>query len=77
MPMVRFQIKFSEAERDLLRKRAKKENLTEADVLRISMVMDAMMCGDADAWRILGENLRAKAVNRLGPLMGLKVRAAL
>jgi hypothetical protein len=74
MLVERFQIKFTQAERALLRKRSKKEGVTEADHLRMCMVADAVMCGDLDAVRILGDAMKRKLVDRLS--VALKSEAA-
>ena len=74
MPILALQIKFTEAERALLRKRAKKENVSEADHLRMCMVADAVMCGDLDAVRILGDAMKRKLADRFA--VALKSEAA-
>jgi hypothetical protein len=58
MPVVAFNIKFSEAERALLAKRAKAEHMTEADYLRMCMIMDSVVSGDVDALKLIGTKLR-------------------
>jgi hypothetical protein len=72
MPVIGFNIKFSEAERALLAKRAKKEEMTEADYLRLCMLMDAMMAGDPAAVKIFGGKLREKFLARVQRWMGRK-----
>lgn len=52
-----FTIKFTEGERALLAKRAKKAGVTEADHLRACMVMDAVISGDPEALKLVGKTL--------------------
>lgn len=69
-----FRIRFSAAERALLKKRAAKEKMTEADHLRACMVMDAVTAADVDALKIAGTYLaellseRIKKLTRQGVL---------
>ena len=65
MPILRFEIRFSEAERALLAKRAKKAHMSEAELLRVCMVMDAVLEGDRDALGIAFVRARDKAYKRL------------
>ena len=60
MPILQLAIKFTEPERALLKKRAKKHGLTEADYLRMAMSFEAFTAGDPDAISILGKKLRQK-----------------
>lgn len=69
MPILTLQIKFTEDERALLRKRAKVLNLPEADVLRVSMICDAIVDGDRDAWKIGAGRLKAAVTARLSELV--------
>ncbi len=65
MPVEVFGIKFTEEERALLRKRAKIEKLSEADYLRVCMIVDAVMAGDRDAIKITAGRLREKFLARV------------
>ena len=69
MPVVQFNIKFSDAERELLRKRARAEKMGEADYLRLCMIMDSVMSGDVDALKIVGGKLREKAAEGIRKYM--------
>jgi hypothetical protein len=69
VPILQLAIKFTEAERALLRKRSVKLDMSEADVLRVCMVMDAMMDGDKDAFKITAGRLREKVGKRLADLV--------
>jgi len=60
-----FAIKFTEEERALLRKRARIEKMSEADYLRVCMIVDAMLAGDRDAIKITAGRLREKFVARV------------
>ena len=61
MPRVMVTLKLTEQERALLRKRSGKHDLSEADYLRMAMVFESTMAGDASGWSVLGEALRQKA----------------
>jgi hypothetical protein len=60
MPRELVTMRLTEQERSLLDKRARKANLTVADYLRMTMVLEAVTAGDLDAVKILGEAVRAK-----------------
>ena len=60
MPRILVNLKLTEGERALLRRRAQKMDLTEADYLRAAMCMEAFTAGDLGAVKILGEGLRRK-----------------
>jgi hypothetical protein len=62
-------MKLTEDERALLAKRAKKEGLTEADYLRMCMVLESIMAGDLAAVKIAGANLRKKLAEKAGMLL--------
>lgn len=53
----RFELQFTKAERDLLRKRAKMLATTEADYLRTCVVIDGLISADPDALKIIGKTL--------------------
>lgn len=76
MPICQLAIKFTEDERALLRKRAAKEKMTEADYLRVCMIMDSVMDGDPLAFKITGRNLREKVGRRVADLLGFQVSDA-
>jgi hypothetical protein len=65
MPVEVLAIKFTEEERALLRRRAKKEKLSEADYLRVCMIMDSMISGDRGALKIMAGRLREKFLARV------------
>jgi hypothetical protein len=69
MPRVMVNMRLSDEERALLKKRAEKHNMGEADYLRMAMVMEALTAGDQKAWLILGDRLRSKAAESLSPLL--------
>ena len=48
-----------------MRKRAKIEKLSEADYLRICMIVDAVLAGDRDAIKITAGRLREKFLARV------------
>lgn len=65
MPTIRFDIKFTERERALLRKRATSHRMTEADYLRVCMIADGFMSGDPDAIAATRDKLKDKVKQRL------------
>ncbi len=65
MPRIMITVKLTDAERALLRKRADKHGIPEADYLRMAMVIEATTAGDFDAWKILAEGLRTKAAEQV------------
>jgi len=65
VPIVQYNVKLSESERKLLAKRAAAEGVSEADHLRLCMLLDAVMACDLDAVRIAGGILRKKLGQRL------------
>jgi hypothetical protein len=69
-------MKLTEDERALLRRRAEKEHLTEADYLRVCMLMDSLMSGDYVAAKIFGDKVRAKLLEKVG-LGGDRLKDAL
>lgn len=71
-----FQIRFTKAEREVLRRRAKKEGVTEADHLRMCMMMDAIVCGDIQAMGELGDRIREKVVERVMGVAGRRAQVA-
>jgi len=71
MPIETLQIKFTDAERALLRKRSKALNMPEADVLRVCMICDAVLDGDRDAMRITTGRLREKVALKVASVLKL------
>lgn len=69
MPILRLQIKFTDEERALLQKLAAKDGMTEADYLRVCMLMDGVMGGDRDAIRIMAGKLREKVAAKMASLL--------
>jgi hypothetical protein len=71
MPIETLQIRFTDEERALLRKRSKVLNMPEADVLRVCMICDAVLDGDRDAWRISTGKLREKVAMKVASALKL------
>jgi hypothetical protein len=69
-------MRLTDAERALLKRRAESENLTEADYLRVCMLMDSLMSGDYGAAKIFGEKVRSKLFEKVG-LGGDRLKNAL
>jgi hypothetical protein len=69
-------LKLTEEERALLAKLATKRNMTEADYLRVCMVMDGVMDGDKDAVKIVGGKLRDVVGKRISELCGFDFKDA-
>jgi hypothetical protein len=68
-------VKLTDAERALLNKRAKKADMSVADYLRMTMVLEAVMAGDLDAVKILAENVRGKLVRSFSGMQDVPVKA--
>jgi hypothetical protein len=66
LPVVQVNIKLTDAEFEVLERRAKKEKVTPADHLRVCMLVDAVVSGDVGAFKITGQRMREKFVRRLG-----------
>jgi hypothetical protein len=75
MPREMITVKMTEAERALLNKRAKKADMSVADYLRMTMVLEAVMAGDLDAVKILAENVRGKLVRSFSGMQDAPVKA--
>lgn len=78
MPIVQINVKLTDQEKALLAKRAKANELTEADYFRVCMILEGVMDGDKDAIRITGGHLReklARSVSRLGLFTDAPVKA--
>lgn len=71
MPILKLQIKFTDEERALLKKLAAKNDMTEADYLRVCMIMDGVLEGDRDAIKITAGRLREKVGRRVADLLGM------
>lgn len=71
MPISQFSIKFTSEERALLRKQAAKRGLSEADCLRVCLVVDSVMDGDPLAVKITVGRVRDLARRRMSELFGL------
>ena len=65
MPTVLFSIKFTEEERAILRRQAKANDMTEADYLRVCMLVDAVAMGDVQALKLTAGRLREKFMVRM------------
>ena len=72
MPRIMITMKLTEDERALLKKRAEKLDLTEADYLRMTMVLESILSGDLLAVKVLGQEARVK----LAGVMSSKVKVA-
>jgi hypothetical protein len=66
MPRIMVTMKLTEDERVLLARRAEKEGLTEADYLRMCMLMDSLMSGDFAAAKIFGQKVKTKLAEKMG-----------
>lgn len=73
MPICQLAIKFTEDERALLRKRAAKQKMSEADYLRVCMIFDSVMDGDSLALKITAGRMREKVGRRLAQVLGFEV----
>jgi hypothetical protein len=76
MPRIMVNMKLTEEERALLAKRAVVLQMTEADYLRVCMLVDSVLDGDRDAVRIVGGNLREKVGRRVANLLGFEFKNA-
>jgi hypothetical protein len=65
MPTLMFNIKFTDEERAILRRQAKKSKSTEADHLRVCMLVDAVVEGDMQAIKLTAGRMREKFVARM------------
>jgi hypothetical protein len=66
-------MKLTEDERRLLAKGAKANDMTEADYLRICMIMDRVMSADPLAVKIASGALREKVGQRVAEVLGFKI----
>jgi uncharacterized protein (DUF1778 family) len=69
MPRVMVNMKLTEDERKLLAKAAKANDLTEADYLRVCMIMDRLMEADPLAMKITAGRLREKVGRRVADVL--------
>lgn len=76
MPRIMVAMKLTEDERKLLSKAAKANSMTEADYLRVCMIMDRVMDADPLAMKIAGAALRVKVGQRVASLLGFKFEDA-
>lgn len=58
-------VRLSSAEKKLLQKRAKAEGLSEADYIRLAVVMDSVLAGEMDGLKIVGSLMAEKVGERL------------
>ena len=65
MAWVQVNLRLTEDEKELLTRRAKKEDVSEIDHMRTCLVMDALVAGDLAAMKIVGQRLREKLKERL------------
>ena len=70
MPRVMIGMKLTEGERALLAKLSQRNRMTEADYLRVCMLIDGVMSGDRDALKLAGGALRDKVARRFSELLG-------
>ena len=70
MPRIMVTMKLTDEERALLSKLSDNNRMTEADYLRVCMLVDGVMSGDRDALRIAGGQLREKVARRVSALLG-------
>lgn len=73
MPRVVVNFKFTEDERLLLAKGAKANKMTEADYLRVCLIMDRFMSADPLAMKITAGHLREKVGRRVAEMCGFHV----
>lgn len=62
-------VRLTPREKKILDRRAEADDISGPDHLRVCMIADAVMSGDLEAARILGETLRRKLVERLEAVM--------
>ncbi len=72
MPIMKLQIKFTDEERALLQEMAERNGMTEADYLRVCMIVDGVMSGNKQAIKITAGRLREKVGRRVADLLGLR-----
>ena len=77
MPRVMVSLRLSEAEQALLARRAKKRGQSEADYLRVCMVMDSIIDGDLGAVKILSDSSRMKLAECFSVQPGDKLKKAM
>lgn len=65
MPFVQVNVRFSPDEKKVLERRAVAEGLSESEYLRNLVVVDAFMCGDLGAAKIVGRKVKEKVLRRL------------
>lgn len=70
MPRIMVAMKLTEEERALLAKLSERNDMTEADYLRVCMLIDGVMSGDRDALKLAGGALREKVARRFSHLLG-------
>lgn len=58
--MAQVNVKLTEEERVLLKRRAAKMGMGETDYVRVCMMMEAVTAGDLGAMKMVGEGLRRK-----------------
>ena len=69
MPTVRYELKFTDKERALVARRAKAAGMSEADLLRVEVVMGAMLDGDKEAFGIAFERIKEKVHARMRAIL--------
>lgn len=59
------QFRVTDEEKTLIEKCAKKEGMTVAEYIRVCMIMEMAMTGEAEAIKIIGRSIRDKAKEAL------------
>lgn len=70
MPIIQVNVKLTADERALLAKGAKANDMTEADYLRVCMIMDRVMDGDPLAIKVTAGRIREKVRRKVTELLG-------
>lgn len=74
MPRIMVAMKLTEDERRLLSKAARDNDMTEADYLRVCMLMDRVMDADPLAIKIASGALREKVGRRVAEVLGFNFK---
>lgn len=74
----KFEVMFSDEEREIVKRRAKREGLTYSEWIRMACMVTAAFDGDKAAWKLTFRNASTKAKEMVGRLFsewgGKKVR---
>lgn len=64
----KFEVMFSDEERDIVKRRAKQEGLTYSEWIRMACMVTAAFDGDKGAWKITYRNASRAAKDMVGRL---------